>query len=63
MKTSNCKIGFQPVLNTTMSPVYLFFGLSVLKSPVGEGPQLFKLFFLSVQHLAQVHNHLRHITQ
>lgn len=56
MKTP-IKGGFQPMLNTTM--LYLFFGLSVFKSPVGEGPHLFKLLFLSFQHLAQVYNHLR----
>lgn len=40
------------------SSTNLFFGLIVLKSPVGEGPHLFKLFFLSIQHLTQVHNYL-----
>ena len=49
------QICFQPVGSIS---VYLFFGLTVLKSPVGEGLHLFKFFFLSVQHLAQVHNHL-----
>ena len=53
---------FQTGGNTTVSSVYLFFGSSVLESPVGEGPHFFKLFFLSVQHLAQVHNHLREDT-
>lgn len=58
MATPIRTVNSKPVENTTVPSVYLFFGLSVPKSPVGEGSHLFNLFFLSVQHLAQVHNHL-----
>lgn len=37
---------------------YLLFGFGVLNSPEGEGPHLFQLFILPVQHLTQVHDHL-----
>lgn len=39
--------------------VYLFFGLSVFNSPVGEGPHLFNFFSLPIQDLAQVRNNLK----
>lgn len=35
----------------------------MLESPVGEGPHLLKLFFLSVQYLAQVPDNLKESTK
>lgn len=55
MKKAKDGLPFQPVV----PQLYLFFRLCVLHSPLGEGPHLFKLLFLSVQHAAQVFNHLR----
>lgn len=58
MSQATSKISYQKVLTP-----YLFFGLDVLESPVGEGPHLLKLFFLSVQYLAQVPDHLKESTK